>query len=132
MSPPNNAALIWILSLTMYFAMGSIAFDYNAFSLGSTTLPRTLSAAAVGYDVSNDSIWLLGGYQVTRQLVQYQVGTGVFVDYGDSVLQESVEVHSQGYAQFNQYLFIVDYYGDSLHRFNMNNQIMDSNYYSLP
>eukprot|EP01084_Bolivina_argentea_P041370 76323_1 len=137
MSPPNNAALIWILSLTMYFVMGSNAFDYNAFSLGYYTLPRTMYAAAVGYDVSNDSIWLLGGTGSSwtrKQLVQYQVGTGlgVFVDYGSSVLQEEVYVASQGYAQLNQYLFIVDYYGDSLHRFNMNNQIMDSNYYSLP
>eukprot|EP01084_Bolivina_argentea_P257246 433355_1 len=132
MSPPNNAALIWILSLTMHFAMGFNAFDYNDLSLGSPSLPRKTYTAAVGYDVSNDSIWLLGGYVWPNQLVQYQVGTGVFVDYGGSVLPEKVEVDSQGYAQFNQYLFIVDYYGDSLHRFNMNNQIMDSNYYSLP
>eukprot|EP01084_Bolivina_argentea_P257248 433360_1 len=132
MSPPNNAALIWILSLTMHFAMGFNAFDYNDLSLGSPSLPHCVSGAAVGYDVSNDSIWLLGGYPWSRLLVQYQVGTGVFVEHGTSALPEEVEVDSQGYAQFNQYLFIVDYYGDSLHRFNMNNQIMDSNYYSLP
>eukprot|EP01084_Bolivina_argentea_P136613 240594_1 len=102
--------------------------DYNGWTEGESSLPRKCEDGAVGYDETNDTIWILGGYDGNhRQLVGYQRGANYFIDKGQMYFDEKLGGWAQYYTQLGPYLYIAGRY--FIYKFNVRDQSMEYEYY---
>eukprot|EP01083_Nonionella_stella_P278808 948209_1 len=153
---PRNVSWRWIWFLLLISlvdaATPSRPYDCNGWVVGTSSLPRATSRTAVGYDDITDTVWLLGGSGLDRQLVGYQRANDKFIDYGEeylfaygnSVPPNVVEIDGNGqyYSQYGEYLYILkpggetDYpSGDTvyhIHRFSVRDQALNWKYYTIP
>eukprot|EP01083_Nonionella_stella_P145913 458225_1 len=68
-------------------------------------LPRSAMYMAVG--AYNNTIYLLGGNNDRKQLIQYDITTATLIDNGTLALPADVYVISQGYTQIDNILYII-------------------------
>eukprot|EP01084_Bolivina_argentea_P102296 183267_1 len=124
--------IIWTLAMLLTDgAVRSYPNNYNSWIVGHSSLPRPARGMAVGYDNISDSFWLLGGDEPENQaqLVQYKPTSDEFIDNGSHALLQTIG-WVRCYSQFQQHLYIIQ--SSTVHRFNVYNQIMDYDHYTIP
>ena len=78
---------------------------YDAWVAQSSSSPRDLDRAAVGYDSDTDTMWFFGGAERT-QLLSLDLATDDWTDYGLELQYEAISV-SANYAQIGTTLYIL-------------------------
>eukprot|EP01083_Nonionella_stella_P093297 261403_1 len=100
------------------------SFDYNNWiAPSSPTLSRDIDMSAVGYDSSNNTIWILGGYPYNgdpQSLISYDIVSNLFTDYTVTALSDDVWGWGDFYTQIDDILYMIDPSGDKLSTFNVN------------
>eukprot|EP01084_Bolivina_argentea_P223067 377486_1 len=101
---------------------------------GAYSMPRPSSSQAIGYDSSNELIWLLGEglYQgiYSRQLMSFDVNqwtsSNAFVYYGENVLSDDVWGVGDFYTQINDVLYMINTDGTAFSTFVLSTQEFSS------
>ena len=92
-------------------------------TIGPLSLPKPICSAAIGYNHTNNLIWLIGGWNLEgRSLISFNLSiwnnTNAFLDYGYS-LSYPVTSNSQSYVQTEAVVFVVEYPGNKLLAYDM-------------
>eukprot|EP01083_Nonionella_stella_P226282 803775_1 len=100
------------------------SYDYNNWiAPSSPTLSRDIDMSAVGYDSSNNTIWILGGYPYNgdpQSLISYDIVSNLFTDYTVTALSDDVWGWGDFYTQIDDILYMIDPLGEKLSTFNVN------------
>eukprot|EP01083_Nonionella_stella_P129230 392053_1 len=121
-----TCSFVYILSMLTLLLPSHIlaSYEYNNWiAPSSPTLPRDIRWAAVAYDSSNNTIWILGDFPYNgdpRSLISYDIDSNIFTDYTATALSDYVWGWGDFYTQIDDILYMIDPSGDKLSTFNVN------------
>eukprot|EP01083_Nonionella_stella_P188230 693321_1 len=97
---------ILILITTYSSSSQSITtYDDLDWVVASTSLiPNTTDNQIIGYDDSNERIWLIGGSSTSNKLISYNISTNTFRHYDD--IPYSIESEGDSYTQINDTIYM--------------------------
>eukprot|EP01083_Nonionella_stella_P079412 217874_1 len=134
----NNTFVSYLFIVTIFLYLTptiTSALSYDGWvEHSSPSFPRELSHNAIGIDLSNNTIWLLGERygRSPQQLVAYNYITNRIIDHGANALEQNVCGETHYYAQIGSILFIGDYSNSYLNTFDVTTAIFVSNSVSPP
>eukprot|EP01083_Nonionella_stella_P129229 392052_1 len=120
-----TCSFVYILSMLTLLLPSHIlaSYDYNNWiAPSSPTLSRDIDMSAVGYDSSNNTIWILGGYPYNgdpQSLISYDIVSNLFTDYTVTALSDDVWGWGDFYTQIDDILYMIDPLGNKLSTFNV-------------
>eukprot|EP01084_Bolivina_argentea_P189586 326017_1 len=120
--PPSNQfysiSITILIGLTSIFTSNPVALSLSfaifiPFSSSTTiywaqsnnTLPTATSGMASGYNNISNSIFLIGGYQSKRDVIEYEIETNTFITSQDNVV-DYIHGYSQFYSQNGHNIYI--------------------------
>eukprot|EP01083_Nonionella_stella_P063195 164227_1 len=116
METSTTTCLYMLTMLTLFLPLHVLSsYDYNDWiAPSSPTMPRSVQSSAVGYDSTNDRIWILGshnwgvsGYANPRQLMSYDINSNVFTKYSATALPSSVYGWGDFYTQIDDIVYML-------------------------
>ena len=86
------------------------------------SMPRALCSSGIGS--YQNTIYIIGGYNYTKQLTEYDISTGLFVYQSEFFTPTSVNFqgNAQWWVQIGQILYMRDRLGEYLHTFDLSSK----------
>ena len=99
------------LFLLWWFVISNGNDIYHISTIGPSSLPRAMDSMVIGYDNTNNLIWLIGGADPHgHSLISFNLSlwndTNAFLDH-DYPLSDSIFSHSQAYIQTGSVVYVV-------------------------